>query len=213
MSKANIRTMVLCAMFIAMIALMAFTPLGYLRTGALEITFITIPVVIGAVALGPLGGAVLGGVFGVTSLIQCFGMSPFGAALLAINPLGCIVTCIVPRVLMGWLTGLSFKAVNSKKPGSLLAYSTASLVGPISNTVLFITSLMLFFGNSELISGLRGTLGLLPFIAAFVGINGLVEAIAGFVVCTAVCKALRYYFDRKNADKHPSPDGEHNKED
>ena len=71
----------------ALIVLMAFTPIGYLKTPGLEITFILIPVVVGAVVLGPSGGAILGLVFGITSFAQCFGFSSFGVALMAINPL------------------------------------------------------------------------------------------------------------------------------
>ena len=210
MSSEKTRKLVLYALFIAIIILMAFTPLGYLKTLGLEITFITIPVVIGAVALGPLGGAVLGAVFGITSFIQCFGLSPFGAALLAVSPVGCLVTCIVPRTLMGWLTGLVFRGMDKIKPKSFLSFGVTSLFGPVCNTVLFMTSLMLFFGNAELIADMRAGAPLFAFLAAFVGINGLVEALVCFVVCTAVCKALsRYLFRQKKEPEteiEPEPD-------
>lgn len=74
------RKLVQMAILIAVMLILAFTPLGYLKVGAIEITFMTIPVVVGAIILGPTAGAVLGGVFGLTSFIQCFGMSAFGAA-------------------------------------------------------------------------------------------------------------------------------------
>ena len=96
------------ALLVAIILILAFTPLGYIKTLGLEITLIVVPVTIGAIILGPLGGAVLGAVFGITSFIQCFGMSPFGAVLLGINPFGTFVVCVVSRILMGWLTGLIY---------------------------------------------------------------------------------------------------------
>lgn len=37
---------------------------------------------------------------------------------------------------------------------------------------------------------MRGGMGLLSFLAAFVGINGLVEAIVAFILGTAISKAL-----------------------
>ena len=79
--------MIQLALLIAIIALMAFTPIGFIRTPGLEITLIGIPVVVGAVLLGPAGGAILGAAFGLCSFLQCFGLSLFGATLLAINPL------------------------------------------------------------------------------------------------------------------------------
>ena len=100
------------ALLVAIILILAFTPLGYIKTLGLEITLIVVPVTIGAIILGPLGGAVLGAVFGITSFIQCFGMSPFGAVLLGINPFGTFVVCVVSRILMGWLTGLIYKGLS-----------------------------------------------------------------------------------------------------
>ena len=88
MAKATEKTrrLVQMSILIAIMLILAFTPLGYLKVGAIDITFMTIPVVVGAILLGPASGAVLGGVFGLTSFIQCFGMSTFGEALLNINP-------------------------------------------------------------------------------------------------------------------------------
>ena len=62
--------LVLTALLTALIIVMAFTPLGYLKAGAIEITFITIPVIIGAVLLGTVDGLFLGDVFGITRIIQ-----------------------------------------------------------------------------------------------------------------------------------------------
>ena len=70
-SKTNFKTerLVQTALLVAIILLMAFTPIGYIKTLGLEITLIVVPVTIGAIALGAVGGALLGGVFGVTSFI------------------------------------------------------------------------------------------------------------------------------------------------
>ena len=70
------------AILIAIVLIMAFTPLGYLKTAGLEISLITIPVAIGAMVIGPGAGAVLGAVFGFTSFYQCFGMSQFVGGLI-----------------------------------------------------------------------------------------------------------------------------------
>lgn len=79
--------MVELAMMIAIILLMSFTPLGYLRTPGLSITLLTIPVAVGAIILGPKGGAVCGLAFGATSFYMAVtGSSAFAAALFNINP-------------------------------------------------------------------------------------------------------------------------------
>lgn len=103
--------MVQLAVLIAIMLILAFTPLGYLRIGPLAISLMTIPVVIGAMLLGPTGGAVLGLVFGLTSFYQCFAGDPFGAALVAMNPFFTFLVCIPTRTLMGWLSGVIFKEI------------------------------------------------------------------------------------------------------
>lgn len=103
------------ALLVAIILLMAFTPIGYIKTAGLEITLIVVPVAVGAVTLGPTAGAILGGVFGITSFIQCFGMSQFGALLLGINPFLTFLVCVPTRILMGWLTGLIYHGLRKQR--------------------------------------------------------------------------------------------------
>ena len=184
------------SLLVAIILLMAFTPIGYIKTFGLEITLIVVPVTVGAVALGPVGGAILGGIFGATSFIQCFGMSPFGAALLGINPWATFIVCTVPRLLMGWLSGLIFAGLRKTNIDKNIAIAAANLVGPLLNTLFFMSALVLFFYNTEYIQGfvsMLGTNNVVSFIIAFVGINGLIEAVACFILGTAVSKALDVY--------------------
>lgn len=192
-SRQKLVRLVLTALLTALIIVMAFTPLGYLKAGAIEITFITIPVIIGAVLLGPVGGLFLGAVFGITSFIQCFGMSTFGVALFSVSPLRTAIVCIVPRVLMGWLTAVIFKAISSKDKTSFVQYLVASIAGPLLNTILFTGTLLLLFNNAPIIIQLReqfGSTNVMAFAAAFVGVNGLIEAGVCAVLGTALCKAL-----------------------
>ncbi len=192
-SRQKLVRLVLTALLTALIIVMAFTPLGYLKAGAIEITFITIPVIIGAVLLGPVGGLFLGAVFGITSFIQCFGMSTFGVALFSVNPLRTAIVCIVPRVLMGWLTAVIFKAISSKDKTSFVQYLVASIAGPLLNTILFTGTLLLLFNNAPIIIQLKeqfGSTNVMAFAAAFVGVNGLIEAGVCAVLGTALCKAL-----------------------
>ena len=61
----NSKTLTQMALLTAIILLMAFTPIGYLRVGVgVEITFIMIPVVVGAILIGPGAGADAAGNYG-----------------------------------------------------------------------------------------------------------------------------------------------------
>lgn len=197
----NSRTlkMVQLALFTAIILLMAFTPIGYIKTPGLEITLLVVPVAVGAIILGPTSGAILGGVFGLTSFIQCFGASPFGAALLGISPVGTFIVCMVPRILMGWMTGLIFIGLKKWDKTRSISHVVANLAGPLLNTVFFMTTLILFFYNTEFIQGIAagyGTTNIFAFSAAFVTINGLIEAGVCFVLGTAISKALEVFYKK-----------------
>ncbi len=177
------------AVLASIVVLMAFTPVGYLRLGAVEMTFIMIPVAVGAITLGEKSGAFLGLVFGISSFVQCFGMSPFGAALLQINPIYTFIMCLVPRVLMGYLCGVIYKLLTKHKKG--VAVIIASFSAPVINTILFIASLMIFFGKSDFILGMRaGTENLMAFLIAFVGLNGVMEIVTTTLIAPPVAFAV-----------------------
>ena len=177
------------AILTALIVLMAFTPIGYLPLGPVKMTFIMVPVAVGAITLGEKSGAFLGLVFGITSFIQCFGLDLFGTALFGINPVYTFIMCIVPRVLMGYLCGVIYKFIARKK--RKLALVIASFFAPVLNTVFFMSLLMIFFGNSDYIMGIRNGAELLPFLVAFVGLNGVMEIVTTTVVAPPVASAIK----------------------
>jgi len=179
------------AVLTAIIILMAFTPLGYLKIGIVSITFLMIPVAIGAILLGPAAGAILGAVFGATSFAQCFGMDPFGTALLSINPFYTIILCFVPRILMGFLVGLIFKALMKTKMNRIIPYIIASASGAILNTVLFVGALVLLFGNNASVQEMFGGSAWV-MIKILVTFNALIEVAVSLVIGTAVTKALAF---------------------
>ena len=72
--KFSTTQLTILGLMTALLLLMAYTPLGYLNIGPLAITFNVIPVAISAIVLGPAGGAIAGGVFGLTSFLQCIGI-------------------------------------------------------------------------------------------------------------------------------------------
>lgn len=194
--KRNL-TIALLGILGAIILMMAFTPLGYLKVGAISISFLMIPVAIGAIAMGPYAGAALGGLFGITSFAQCFGMDAFGTFLLDVNPIFTFIVCILARALAGFLTGLISDALKKvfaqKRP---IAYALTGLSAALLNTILFVGSLLLFFWNNTDFIAKMGEWGfntatIFKSFAAFVGINALVEAAAALFVTCAIATALK----------------------
>ena len=187
MSSTNtkVREITLTAILAAIILLMAFTPLGYLRVGPVSITFLVIPVVIGGMTLGPVRGGFLGAVFGATSLAQCFMGEAFGAALLSLNPLATVIACFIPRILIGVVAGVLFPTLQKLTKNNPISFIGTAIAGTLTNTVLFVGLVVLFFKNTYF--------GGSPFFTIFVGffsVNVAVELIVGIVVSAALSAVL-----------------------
>ena len=189
--RVDTRRMVLLAMLSGILIIMSMTPLGYLNIGPLAISLNMIPVAIGAVALGPGGGAFLGAVFGITSCLQCVGIggtSAMGMILFEINPALTILQRFVPRVLAGWLTGvvyLGWHRLHWHGAAYVAGFCAAAL-----NTVLFMAALVLLFGTTPYLQDLIAGRNILVFILSFVGINALVELLSATTIVGLVCSTL-----------------------
>ena len=186
------RRTTLLGLLTAILMVFALTPLGYLNIGPLAISFNMIPVAIGAAALGPVGGAILGAVFGMTSFLQCLGIggsSAMGVILLQINPVVTFIQRFVPRVMAGFLVGVIYQLARKVcKPG--LAGSIAGFCAAMLNTVLFMGALILLFGNTQYMTDLIAGRNVIVFVCTFVGVNAVAEAFATTVVTGALCAAL-----------------------
>lgn len=190
--KFDTKRLVVLAMLSGILLILSFTPLGYLNIGPLAISLNMIPVAIGAVALGPAGGAFLGGVFGITSCLQCVGIggtSAMGVLLFEISPVLTIIQRLIPRILAGWLAGWVYLGTK-KLAGRTLAGFLTGLSAALLNTVLFMLALVFLFGSTEYLQSLIGGKNILVFICTFVGINALVEMLSATVIVGTVCKIL-----------------------
>ena len=189
-NKVNTRYLTQLGLLSGIVILMAFTPLGYLKVGVVDITFIVIPVAVGAIILGPKAGAILGGVFGLTSFAQCFGMSAFGTMLFGINPIGLFIMCVIPRILVGFLSGLLFKWLYNKKRTRVISFAIGSVSAALINTILYISFFAVLFHETGQQMATESGLNFFPFLLTFVSINSIIEMIACLIIGTAITKSV-----------------------
>lgn len=184
-TNSKVRRITLAAILTAIILLMAFTPLGYLKIGVVSITFLVIPVVIGGMTLGPVWGGFLGAVFGATSFAQCFMGDPFGAALVAISPAATAVTCFVPRILIGVVAGVLFPVIWKASKNSTVSFVATAVAGTLTNTILFVGMVVAFFKDSYFGGG--------AFFAIFLGFfsfNVALELVVNVIVSAGLSAAV-----------------------
>ena len=192
-SRYDVKYMVRLAVLVAILHFLEATGLGMIKTPGLEFTIMQVPVIIGAIVMGPVAGGILGATFGFIAFWECFGRSAFGVVLLGIDPVFTFLVCVPTRALMGLLCGVIFKGFHKVDRSNLWSFGAASLLGALLNTALFMGALVLFFYNTDYIQGFAQTLGVvnpIAFIAAFVGVQGVLEAIICTVAGAAVSKAL-----------------------
>ena len=183
--SSKVHRITLTAILMAIILVMSFTPLGYLKAGIVSITFLAVPVVIGGIVLGPLYGGVLGAVFGATSFAQCFGMDAFGTALMGLNPLATFITCLLPRILIGVVAGWLYRLLHRWDRAGVWSAVVTSVAGSLTNTVFFVGMVIAFFQNSYFAGS-----GVWDIILLFFSVNIPLEAVVCGVLGGALSKAL-----------------------
>lgn len=189
MKKLSTRNFVLLGLLVAVLIVLAYVNIP--QPAGLSITFNMIPVAIAAIAIGPMSGAIIGGAFGIISFLQCFGICGFsgmGAALAAVNPFLAFVQRFFPRLLDGFLLGYIYRL--SKKLNPYAGCAVTGFCAAFLNTLFFMTSLVWLFGNTEYMQNSMAGRGMLTYIVAAVGVNGLVEMLVSTVATGAVGAAL-----------------------
>lgn len=145
MKNKKIHALVGVALLIAvMIVLQFIGTLLPIKIGPVSISFVLIPIVIGAAVYGPTAGAVLGAAFGIMANIFCAnGMDAGGHMVFQASPLLCILVVMAKGILCGYAAGLMYRLVS--KWNNYVAMICAAIVCPVVNTGIFLLGMRLFF--------------------------------------------------------------------
>lgn len=196
--------LVLLAMFSGILFLLAFTPIGLIDLPLIKATILHVPVIIGSILLGPSKGAILGFVFGLTSLIKntlipsalSFAFSPFiPVPGLSHGSPWALVICFVPRILVGvtpWLIYQTVKMLLGRKNTAVRTggMAAAAVVGAFTNTILVMGMIFLVFRQAYAAMNGISVDAVLGIIMGIVAANGIPEAIVAAVITPAVCLPL-----------------------
>ncbi len=192
--KTNTARLTKLGLLSALLIVLSYTPLGYLNIGPLAITFNPMAVAIAAFTMGPVGGAVIGGVFGLTSFLQCFGGSALGTALFGVNPFLTVIQCFVPRIADGFIIGLLSDLMRKRNVMPLANSFITSFLSAFLNTIFYMSSLIFLFGKSEVIMNYRNNIApgknVFLFVCAFVGLNAISEWVTTTVITGPVGYAI-----------------------
>lgn len=191
------------ALFSAIIIMMAFVPfLGYIPLGFMNATIIHIPVIIASILLGYKKGAFLGFLFGLTSFIvnttrpnlTSFVFTPFYTVGESSGNFLSLVICFIPRILVGVVPYFVYhgirKGFHQKKGSNGVSLVLAGIVGSLTNTLLVMHMIYLFFGNSYAEAKGIAVDALYGVILGVIGTQGIPEAIVAAVLTLAIGGAI-----------------------
>lgn len=193
------RSMVMVSAISAIIIIMAFVPfLGYIPLGFMNATIIHIPVIIGAILLGPKEGAFLGLVFGLTSLWKntfmpnptSFVFSPFVSMGGYSGNYKSLLICLVPRILIGIVAYYVYRAILKAGKSKNAALICGGIAGSMTNTLLVMNLIYFLFGSSYAEASNQILKGLYKVIAGVICMQGIPEAIVAGILTLAIGRVL-----------------------
>lgn len=201
--KRDTKWMITVALMSAIIILLANTPLGMIQLPIIKATTVHIPVIIGAIVLGPMAGAILGGIFGICSLISntmaptllSFAFSPFLAADLA----GCFKALWISvgcRILIGVAAGWIWIGFQKFHLNQWIALPVTGFLSSMVNTISVMGSIHLLLASEYASAKNVAIDAVWDLIMGTVVVSGIPEAIAAAVLVTAIGKALLTFLRR-----------------
>ena len=196
--KHDTRFMVSVGLMAAIVIVLANTPLGMIQLPIVKATTVHIPVIIGAILLGPMAGAILGGVFGVCSLISntmaptllSFAFSPFMSTTGIIGAIKAIWVSVGCRILIGLAAGWLWRLLKKIKLNQIVALSITGFVGSMVNTVAVMGSIYLLFAQQYAQAKDVAVTAVWGLIMGTVTASGIPEALAAAVLVAVVTKVL-----------------------
>lgn len=184
------RFMVKLSMFITLIVIMTFTPLGHLP-GVLAITIVHVPVIIGALLYGPKVGTILGLTMGLASLTKSIVAPTSPLNEFFRNPL----ISVLPRLMIGIAAYLAYKAVIKLTHNKTLSIALGALFGSMANTVF--TLGMLYLVYAKQITQLQNQVPAHQLILSIALSNGVLEMIATTLISIPLVLTLKQVFKIK----------------
>ena len=197
-TKVDTRYLATLAMLCGVLLVMGMTGIGFIPLPVIKATTMHIPVILGAILLGPSAGAVLGGVFGLCSIwvnttspgLLAFAFSPFMSnegLIGAVKSLWIALGCrILLGVIAGWLWRLLHKCIKQ----DYMALPITAAVSTICHTLLVMGSIYVLLAQQYAAAKNVAVTAVFGLVMGTVTASGIPEAIAAAILVTIIGKAL-----------------------
>lgn len=190
--NVNVRKMTIVGVLSGISIMMSMLPgIGYIPIGPTNATIMHIPVIIGAIVEGPIVGATVGFIFGLTSILKAL-IQPTVTSIFFINPL----VSILPRVLIGILSYYVYQFIMKISKKVYISALVTGALGSIINTVGVLGMIYILYGAEfAKVSGANSSSAGI-FILTLGVTSGIPEAIVGALVVSPVIVTLKKVIKR-----------------
>ena len=202
--KMDTRYMATLAMFCGILLVMGATGIGFIPLPVIKATTMHIPVILGAILLGPAAGAVLGGVFGLCSIwanttspgLLAFAFSPFMTTEGLPGVLKSLWIALGCRILLGVIAGWLWRGLKKVLKQDYLALPVMAAVSTICHTILVMGSIYLLLAQQYALAKNVAITAVFGLVMGTVTASGIPEAIIAAVLVTVIGKALLHLMAR-----------------
>ena len=196
--KHDTKWMVSVALMAAIVVVLANTPLGLIPLPITKATTVHIPVILGAILLGPTAGAILGGVFGICSMISntmtpaltSFAFSPFLSTTGIAGALKAIWVSVGCRILIGLVAGWLWMLLKKIRTRQMVWLAVTGFVGSMVNTISVMSSIYFLFAEQYAQAKEVAVSAVWGLILGTVTVSGIPEAIIAAILVSVIGKAL-----------------------
>lgn len=197
-TRMDTRYMATLAMFCGVLLAMGLSGIGFIPLPVIKATTMHIPVILGAVLLGPGAGGVLGGLFGLCSLwvnttspgLLSFAFSPFMTTEGLPGVMKSLWIALGCRICFGILTGWLWKLFRKLLKQDYLALPVTAAVSTVCHTLLVMGSIYLLLAQQYAEAKDVAITAVFGLVMGTVTASGIPEAIAAALLVTVIGKAL-----------------------
>lgn len=202
--KLDTRYMATLAMLCGVLLVMGMTGIGFIPLPVIKATTMHIPVLLGAILLGPAAGAVLGGLFGLCSIwvntttpsLLSFAFSPFMTTEGLPGVLKSLWIALGCRILFGLVAGWLWLLVNKMIKQDYIALPVTAAAATVCHTVFVMGSIYLLLAQQYAAAKNVAVGAVFGLVMGTVTASGIPEAIIAAVLVTVIGKSLLHLLAR-----------------
>ena len=196
--KFDTRRMASLAMLCGILLVMGMTGIGFIPLPLIKATTMHIPVILGAILLGPKAGGILGGLFGFCSIwanttapgLMAFAFSPFMSNDGLIGALKSLWIAMGCRILLGLVAGWLWKGLKMLKVKDVTALPVTAVIATLFHTVSVMGSIYVLLAEQYAAAKNVAMSAVFGVVLGTVTASGIPEAIVAAVLVTMIGRAL-----------------------